>query len=193
MTGSVGGGLNARGGLLRGLRFGGRRGGGRVRLVCGRAGGGRICLLSRGLGRRLRVVGGSVGGAGYGRDDGKFARRDTILDRGLERSSRRNPSGQAADRDRLDLARVNGRAGLADDRRGVGVLTRQLDLLAGEHQVVALVLGALTLDIKVVLGHASSLFLPTYYEPSGRSRALVPGRPLIRRRFRRGIPNLCGT
>ncbi len=119
------------GGLLRGLRFGGRRGSRRVQLVCGRVGAGASACVSRGLGRhvsgcrrRKPVVPVRRGG------QRKFTRRDTILGRGLERAAAgthpvRPPVAT------VDLAR-GGRAGLAD-RRGVGVLAGSLPVSAGRR------------------------------------------------------------
>ena len=95
------------------------------------------------------------GARGLG-DDGQLARGNLVLDRGLKRRSCGCTARQTADRDRLDLARVNRLGGVTDDGRRVGPLTWQLDLLTGQHQVVAGILLAVWLDSKLVLGHASS-------------------------------------
>ena len=172
------------------------------RLIGGDVGIGRSLLGSvlRAIGLLRRLVGSRLVRGGHdgkvalgGGDDGQLARRDLVLDRRLKRGSRRNTSRQAADRDRLDLARMDGLAGLSDDRGRVGILARQLNLFAGQHHVLAVLLGAVALGIKLVLGHASSLYLPTYYGPRARSRVLVLGRPLIHRFVRCRIQALQGA
>ena len=185
------------GGLLDGDLFGGGVG---VRGLLGRLCGGRVGLRGL-LGRLCGGLGGSLllgllllgGGVGLGLvggrndrkitlgggHDGQLARGDLVLDGRLERRGGRDAAGQATDCDCLDFTRVDGFAGLADDRRRVGILTGQLDLLAGQHQVVRCLLGVVTLGVKLVLGHASSLYLPTYYGEGERSRALGLGRPLF--------------
>ena len=152
-----------------------------VSLIGGRSVGGGLLLGLLLLGGGLGLVGGrndrkiALGG----RHDGQLARRDLVLDRRLERRCGRHAARQAADRDCLDFARVDGLAGLADDRRRVRILTGQLDLLAGQHQIVRCLLGAVALGVKLVIRHASSLYLPTYYGQGERLRALALGRPLF--------------
>ena len=92
-----------------------------VSLIGGRSVGGGLLLGLLLLGGGLGLVGGrndrkiALGG----RHDGQLARRDLVLDRRLERRRGRHAARQAADRDCLDFARVDGLAGLADDRRRV--------------------------------------------------------------------------
>ena len=150
-------------------------------LVGGRSVGGRILLSLLLFGGGAGLVGGrndreiALGGG----HDGQLARGDLVLNRRLERCCGRHATRQTADRDGLDFTRVDGLAGLADDRRRVGILTGQLDFLTGQHQVVRCLLGAVALGVKLVIRHASSLYLPTYYGQGGRLRALALGRPLF--------------
>ena len=180
MRGDLVGGLGFLGCLCgRSVRLGGLFGS----LISDRSIGGELLLglLLLGGGVGLGLVGGrndrkiALGGG----HDGQLARGDLVLDSRLERCCGGHAACQTADRDCLDFARVDGLAGLADDRRRVGILTGQLDLLAGQHQIVRCLLGAVVLGVKLVIRHASSLYLPTYYGQGERLRALALGRPLF--------------
>ena len=118
ITGLLGGSLS---GVLGSVRVLGTIG----RLIGGDLGIGRSLLGSvlSTIGLLRRLVGSGLVRGGHdgkvalgGGDDGQLARRDLVLDRRLKRGSSRNASRQAADRDRLDLARMDGLAGLSDDR-----------------------------------------------------------------------------
>ena len=150
-------------------------------LISDRSVGGGLLLGLLLLGGCLGLVGGrndrqiALGGG----HDGQLTGGDLVLDRRLERCCGRHAARQAADRDCLDFARVDGFAGLADDRRRVGILAGQLNLLAGQHHIVRCLLGSVVLGVKLVIRHASSLYLPTYYGQRARLRVLALGRPLF--------------